>query len=124
VAVTGIAFTVYPVADVDRAVAFYRDVLGLTVSHEIPQRYAEFAIGDAAFSVAGPEMSTAAPGSAHALALEVDDIDAEITRLAEANVPTDAKFETTVCFLARVHDVDGNTVILHQSKSRGMSGLA
>jgi lactoylglutathione lyase len=31
-----------PVADLERSVAFYRDVVGLTVAHEVPERGAAF----------------------------------------------------------------------------------
>jgi predicted enzyme related to lactoylglutathione lyase len=115
-AVTGIAFTVYPAADVDKSVAFYRDVIGLSVATHMPDFYAEFPVGDGWFSVAGPKIATAEPGSAHSLALEVDSIEDEAKRIAATGAVVGAIVETEACFLAHVTDPDGNTMLLHEAK--------
>jgi predicted enzyme related to lactoylglutathione lyase len=44
-AVTGIAFTMYPVTEMLRAVSFYRDVLGLTTGEVASDFWTEFEIG-------------------------------------------------------------------------------
>jgi predicted enzyme related to lactoylglutathione lyase len=121
-AVTGIAFTVYPASDVDRSVAFYRDLLGREPETHVPGSFAEFAIDGAWFSLVGPQITSTKPGSAHALALEVHSVADESARLTQAGTTVGARVETQVCFLAHVTDPDGNTVLLHESKPQSATG--
>ena len=115
--VTGIAFTMYPVSDVPRAVAFYRDRLGLKQTEVDMPYWVEFDIGGGCFGVGNFEQ-VGAPGSAQSLALEVGDLEVLRADLIAHQVDVTEAFETPVCFISVVKDPDGNQVWLHQAKPR------
>jgi predicted enzyme related to lactoylglutathione lyase len=113
--VTDVAFVMYPVTDLPRAVAFYRDVLGLTPAGLSSDAWVEFEIGATTFGLGNfPQVGT--PGTATSLMLEVDDLDAYRARLAEHGVEVPAAFETPICFITGLKDPDGNNVGLHHAK--------
>ncbi len=80
-----IAFVSYPVTDVARAVAFYRDTIGLTPGESFGDSVVEFDIGNATFAVDAESVGT--PGTQFSAAFEVDDIATMRASLAEKNVP-------------------------------------
>ena len=116
-AVTSIAFIMYPVADMPRAVAFYRDVLGLEQSGIAADFWVEFEIAGSTFGLGNFEQ-VGQPGSAQSLALEVPDLETFRASLAEHGVASTEPYETPVCWISVVRDPDGNQVCLHQSKPR------
>jgi predicted enzyme related to lactoylglutathione lyase len=70
----------YVTRDMDRAVAFYRDVLGLKLSFQDGSKWAQMKAGDVNFSLASLE--EAAEGAQGATVIfEVDDIDAAVAAL-------------------------------------------
>ncbi len=80
VAVKKLQNAYYVTQDMDRAVAFYRDALGLKLSFQDGARWAQMKAGDVNFSLASPEEG--AEGAAGAVVIfEVDDIDASRTAL-------------------------------------------
>ncbi len=105
----------YPVTDVPRAVAFYRDVLGLSPSGIEAPFWVEFDVAGGTFGVGNFEQ-VGTPGSAQSLALEVADLAAYRAGLAQRAVDSSEPFETPVCWISVVRDPDGNKVVLHQSK--------
>ena len=115
-AVAGIAFTMYPVTDVRRAVAFYRDGLGLTPGLDL-EFWVEFDVDGATFGIGNFEQVGTA-GSAQSLALEVDDLPAYRKALAERGVDASEPHELTNCWISIVKDPDGNQIWLHQLKAR------
>ncbi|MHB8146472.1 MAG: VOC family protein [Vulcanimicrobiaceae bacterium] len=116
-AVTALAFTMYPVTDQARAVAFYRDVLGLVPSDVETEFWTEFDVNGATFGIGSFEQVGKA-GSAQSLALEVDDLDAYREHLASRGAEAPAPHELAFCRISFVKDPDGNTIWLHQSKPR------
>ena len=73
------------VTDVDRSVAFYRDVLGVPFLFQVPgQPMAFFQSGDVRLYLGKPESAEFA--SRVVLYFTVDDIDAEHARLSDAGV--------------------------------------
>jgi predicted enzyme related to lactoylglutathione lyase len=116
VAVNGIAFTMYPVSDMPRAVAFYRDVLGLTPGAIASDFWTEFEIGGGTFGV-GTFEQVGKPGTAQSLALEVGDMGAFRKKLSESGIDTTEPHETPVCFISTLKDPDGNGVVLHAAKA-------
>ena len=72
-----VAFTMYPVTDVPRAVAFYRDGLGLTQAGLNTDFWVEFDVGGSTFGVGNFEQVGTA-GTAQSLAIEVDDVAATL----------------------------------------------
>lgn len=113
--VTNIAFTMYPVTDLPRAVAFYRDVLGLPQAGLSSDFWVEFDVGGATFGVGNFEQC-GKPGTAQSLALEVSDLAGYRARLAQKGVESPEPHETPVCFISGVKDPDGNQIVLHQLK--------
>jgi predicted enzyme related to lactoylglutathione lyase len=113
--VNRVAFTMYPVTDLQRSVAFYRDVLGLTQAGLNGERWVEFDIGGSTFGL-GDFEQVGTPGSAQSLAIEVADMDAVRKQLAGSGVETSEPYETPVCYISVLRDPDGNQVWLHQAK--------
>lgn len=73
------------VTDIDRSVAFYRDVLGIPLLFQVPgQQMAFFASGDVRLYLGVPE--TADFATRCSLYFRVDDIQAEHARLVAAGV--------------------------------------
>ena len=115
-AVTGIAFTMYPVTDVPRAVAFYEGALGLKKTEVDMPYWVEFEAGGATFGV-GTFEQVGTPGTAQSVSLEVDDMAAFRAHLLEHGFESTEPFETPACFISGVRDPDGNLVYLHQAKA-------
>lgn len=114
-AVTGVAFTMYPVTDMARAVAFYRDEIGLTPTDYASGFWTEFDVAGATFGIGNFEQ-VGTPGSGASLALEVDDLTAAHARLVDRGVEISDPHDLPNCRLSVVRDPDGNQVWLHQKK--------
>lgn len=114
--VTGIDAHVYQVKDTARAIAFYRDVLGLTPSFERADG-AEFELGDGStFGLwnGGDRMPWQA-GTGVLFAVEA--FDAAVAAAKERGAKVMMQTETPVCFMALVEDSEGNHFLLHKRKS-------
>ncbi len=114
--ITGVDFVALPTHDLEAAVAFYGDVLGLRRSVYMPERhFAEFETGNLTLNI----MDAEAMGLEHvtyrnALALHVDDVAAARTALEAHGVQfTMDTFDTGVCHMAFFVDPDGNSLMLH-----------
>ena len=114
--VSSVAFTMYPVSDLARAVGFYTDVVGLTKLPLEAAYWAEFDVGGSTFGIGSFEQA-GTPGTAASLVLEVPDMMAARSELHGRNVETTEPFETPVCFISSLRDPDGNHVWLHQAKA-------
>jgi predicted enzyme related to lactoylglutathione lyase len=113
-----VAFIAYSVKDVPRAVAFYRDVIGLTPSESMfGEHWAEFEVGDTTFGVGNGEAIGIAPGSQFSAAFEVDDVAKMRETLVGQGVTASDVMESPVCFSCFVTDPDGNRFALHQRKA-------
>ena len=115
--VTGVDFVSVPTRDLDRAVAFYGEALGLRRSMYRPERnFAEFETGTLTLSVVNPERMGIGSFQANAnhLALHVDDVAAARARLEQRGVTFAGDvFDTGVCHMAFFADPDGNALMLH-----------
>jgi predicted enzyme related to lactoylglutathione lyase len=116
-AVSRIAFTMYPVTDMPRAVAFYRDGLGLKQDGIASDFWVEFDIDGSTFGIGNFEQ-VGTPGTAQSLALEIADLPAYRAQLTERGVESTEPHELQACFISVVRDPDGNQVWLHQLKPR------
>jgi catechol 2,3-dioxygenase-like lactoylglutathione lyase family enzyme len=85
----------YLVDDVDDAVAFYTGQLGFTLKQQMGPAFAIVVYGDTPLWLSGPASSATRPmpdgakpepGGWNRIALEVDDIEAEVTRLMQTGV--------------------------------------
>jgi len=115
-AVKDIAFVAYSVADVPRAVAFYRDIVGLKPAQSFGEHWAEFDVGNSTFGVGRGESIGIAPGSQQSAAFEVDDVAAMREMLQAKGIKVSDLNESPACFSCFVTDPDGNRFALHQRK--------
>ncbi len=114
-----IAFSCYPVTDMERARAFYEKILGLkaTMDHKMEGgHWVEYDIGSGTLAIGvAPGMNPSQDGCS--VALEVDDFDLAISELQTAGIPFHfGPLETPVCHMAFVRDPDGNSVGIHSRK--------
>jgi predicted enzyme related to lactoylglutathione lyase len=114
--VTGVDFVGIPTRDLERAVAFYGETLGIPMSVHMPERnFAEFEAGNLTLNLMNAEkMGLKHATVENAIALHVDDVAAARTRLEEGGVEFAMDtFDTGVCHMAFFHDPDGNALMLH-----------
>jgi catechol 2,3-dioxygenase-like lactoylglutathione lyase family enzyme len=115
--------TIY-VSDVDNAVKFYSDVLGMRVKSHWGKDFAEMETNGITIGLHPTTKSGPSPGTAGAISigLEVDDLDSEMTRLKEKGVIFRGRVvEDGPVRLAFFGDLDGNPIYLTQMK-KGMWG--
>ena len=117
--VNEIAFSVYPVTDMERAREFYEGLLGLTATmdHKLEEgHWVEYDIGPGTLALGlVPGMEPSREGCS--VALEVDDFDQAVEQLQKAEVEFNfGPYETPVCHMAFVRDPDGNSIGIHKRK--------
>jgi len=113
--ITSLAFIVYPVSDIAAARKFYEGALGLRLTHEFGGGWFEYDVGDSTFAISASDAEHPVPVRGALAAFEVDDLDAEMSRLKALGViSAEAVAETPVCRFVRLRDPDGSEVILHQ----------
>jgi predicted enzyme related to lactoylglutathione lyase len=107
----------YMAKDVPRAIAFYRDAIGLTPTKLFDNDAgAEFELSDGStFGLwSGNDMMPFQPSNC--ILFAVDDFDKTLQGLKDKNVPIVMQHEGDVCFMVMVNDTEGNSVILHKRK--------
>jgi len=107
-----VAFIAHRVQDMERAKRFYGELLGLEKTSEYQGKWCEFDTPEGksiALDTFSPE------GTPPYLALETDDIEAEVARLRQAGVEIVMDVQDNkVCKMAIVKDSEGNGLMLHQ----------
>ena len=111
-----VAFTAYAVSDVERARAFYRDVLGLKEGQYFNDRFFEFDVGSSTFAIDGDPPPGLQPGSSSGVNFEVDDVVAAREHLIENDATVTEVYEFQTCSICFAMDPDGNGFALHQRK--------
>ena len=114
--ITVVDFVGMPTRDLDAAVAFYGDTLGLRRSVYLPERnYAEFETGNLTLSVYNAsEMGLEHNRTPNPLALHVGDVAQARTDLEGKGVQFNGEIlDTGVCHMAFFADPDGNALMLH-----------
>ncbi len=118
--VLGTDFVIYQSSDLDKSMAFYRDVLGLKLEWHLEEvDWAEFAAPPTTLALWNPAKTTGAPATAGggAIALAVDDVAAAVEELKGKGVTVVAEtMDSPVCEMAVIADPDGNKVMLHHRK--------
>ncbi|MGW7527562.1 VOC family protein [Streptomyces sp. NPDC054783] len=119
--ITHASFVTLPVTDQDRALRFYRDVLGFEVTADLqmqPGRWLQVAPKGAqtVFTLSGPGMGGFEPGSARGIMLVTTDVDADCARLAEAGTEVRGPEEYPWGRMASFTDPDGNGLMLLTEK--------
>ena len=114
-----VAFVAIAVTDKERARKFYQETLGLKPTITAMEgAWVEYDLGGTTIGVGcHPNWKPSRDGTS--VAFEVDDIDAMIAKLKKAGVEFEMeKFESPVCWMAVVHDPDGNRLLVHKRKSK------
>ena len=114
--VRAVDFVPVPTRDLDVAVAFYGQTLGLPRSVYMPERnYSEFETGNVTLSVYNAEkMGLGHQSNPNPVALHVDDVAAVRGALEERGVVFQGEtLDTGVCHMAFFTDPDGNALMLH-----------
>ena len=119
-----VAFTMYPVKNVDSARSFYEGALGLkpgsTGTNDGKGWWIEYDLpGGGCFAITNfiDDAPSAAAGGT--IAFEVSDLDALIADLKQKDVKFKSDvIHSPVCRMAVCLDPDGNSILLHQLKSK------
>ena len=77
--------------DIDQAVSFYRDVMGLPLKFQDGKRWAQFDVGNSSFSVSSASKGKAIPGEGAVPVFEVDDLEAALVILRERGADIDGE---------------------------------
>ncbi len=77
----------YVVKDMDKAVSFYQDMLGLSLKFRDGNRWTQFDLNGVGVALADPSESAAPSGGGATVVLEVDDLVAMREKLSVADIP-------------------------------------
>jgi predicted enzyme related to lactoylglutathione lyase len=118
--ITKIAFVAHPTRDMGAMKSFYGDVLGLKLSLDFGDMWAEFDAPDGKSIALDPYTAKMNESAGVYMALETDDIEAEVARVKESGATivkdtwTNEHDDQEICKMALVLDPDGNLMMLHQ----------
>jgi predicted enzyme related to lactoylglutathione lyase len=117
--ITGMDLSGYMVKDAPRAIAFYRDVLGLEPVKLYPDnRGAEYELADGTtFGLWGGGGAVMPFQPSNGILFAVDDLAAAVSAIKARGIPVLMEHETPVCFMAMINDTEGNLVVLHKRKT-------
>lgn len=114
--IKGVDFAGVPTRDLEKAVAFYGESLGLPRAVYYPERnFAEFETGNLTLSVYNAEaMGMEHNRSPNPIALHVDDVHEARAAFEQKGVEFMGDIlDTGVCHMAFFTDPDGNALMLH-----------
>ena len=114
--ITGVDFLALPTHDLEAAVEFYGQTLGLRRSVYMPERnFAEFETGNLTLSlIDAQQMGLEHHPHRHEIALHVDDVHEARKALEQRGVSFRGEtLDTGVCHMAFFSDPDGNALMLH-----------
>ena len=113
--IKGMDLSAYLVREPQRAIEFYRDVLGMKpTAIDDEGRGAEFTLADGStFGVWKPEEG----GTGGAIMFAVDDAKAAVQHYRARGLTVSDVAESPVCFMAFAADPEGNSIIIHQRKA-------
>lgn len=122
ITIKSIAFTGYPVTDVNRARTFYEGLLRLTPTIQFEhagRHWIEYDIGPATLAISNMSTEQWKPSAdGPAIALEVEDFDGAIAALRAGGTRFALEpFESGVCRMAGILDPDGNSLLIHQRRA-------
>ena len=116
--VLGVDYVYFPVSDLEKSTAFYRDVLGLTPLFSVGGMWGELQAGDTTVALhVDDNIPLAAPdaGLRPSTAFACEDVAAMAERVRDAGGKVFMEpFESGSCTMAVVSDLDGNPVMLHR----------
>ncbi len=119
VRIKGIDLSGYMVKDAPRAIAFYRDILGLEPARIYPEnRGAEYDLPDGTtFGLWGGSGKVMPFQPSNGILFAVDDLDAALAALKSRGISVAMELETPNCRMAAINDTEGNLVFLHKRKA-------
>jgi predicted enzyme related to lactoylglutathione lyase len=113
--VTGIDAHIYNVKDFDRALAFYRGLLGQEPATLREGSWAEFELADgSAFALGKHENFPWQPG--YTILFAVPDVAAAAELVRSLGGKAGDPGESPVCFMSFGEDTEGNAIVLHHRK--------
>src|SRR5207237_9290700 len=116
--INGLAFVAIPVTDMQRACAFYENVLRLKVSGEMMDgKWVEYSLGNNTLAIAnvGPEWVPSDQGTG--AALEVEDFEENINYVKDRKVPfTTKSLESQCCHMNIIRHLDDNNIVIRNLK--------
>ena len=109
-------FVTVTTRDLERAKAFYGEMLGIAANPMAHPDYPEFETGNVTISVIHPEsMEMEFAPNPNPIALRVPDVAEARTKLEQAGVEFRGEtLDTSVCHMAFFSDPDGNALMLHR----------
>jgi len=116
--IKGMDLSGYMVKDAPRAIAWYRDVLGLEPARVYSEdRGAEYDLPDGTtFGLWGGGGRVMPFQPSNGILFAVDDFDGAVASIKARGIPIVMQNETPVCFMAMIKDSEGNLVVLHKRK--------
>ncbi len=114
---SGVAFVAIPVTDINRAVTFYHDILGLEITRDQRaenQDWVEFDAGGVCIGLVRPDAygGQFQPIKFACLALHVPDVPGILAFLKDKGIEAHHE-DTGVCHMIFFDDTEGNGVCLH-----------
>ncbi|TAM87183.1 hypothetical protein EPN42_11945 [bacterium] len=110
--VTGIDVHIYNVKDFERALKFYRALLGCEPKTHFPGTWAEFELADgSAFAIGKHEDFPWQPG--YTVLFAVPDVTKAIELVRSLGGKAGERKESPVCFMSFGEDTEGNQIVLH-----------
>jgi catechol 2,3-dioxygenase-like lactoylglutathione lyase family enzyme len=108
-------FVGLPVQDMERAKAFYRDILGMH-SPNWDDGWPEIETGNVSLYLTNPAAMGRefVPHASSQIALRVPDVPAAKAELEARGVVFDGEHDTGVCKMAFFRDSEGNALMLHR----------
>lgn len=118
VRVSGMDLSGYMVQDAQRAIAFYREIFGLEPSKLYPEnRGAEYDLPDGTtFGLWGGGGKVMPFQPSNGVMFAVEDLDASVAALKQRGISPLYENETPFCWMAMIHDSEGNIITLHKRK--------
>lgn len=119
--VTGMDVSGYMVKEARRAIAFYRDVLGIEPVRTYPEdRGAEFDLPDGTtFALWGGGGKVMPFQPSNGILFAVDNFEAAIAAIKARGLAVAMEHETQTCSMIAFPDTEGNLVFLHSRKNAG-----
>jgi len=116
--IKGMDLSGYMVKDAPRAIAWYRDVLGIEPARVYSEdRGAEYDLPDGTtFGLWGGGGRVMPFQPSNGILFAIDDFDGAVASIKARGIPIVMQNETPVCFMAMLNDSEGNLVVLHKRK--------
>ena len=112
--ISGIETVYYRIANMNRAVAFYQDVLGLPLKNRAANDWAEFDVGNGELALEG-ELATAPHQGGATVVFKSDDLHALAAKLKDNSVKMGEVEDLGGSLLLEFYDPDGNRLIAMQA---------